>query len=129
VTYTENNTQLSIPLYPTGIQVEPDPYLEFHYLLNHIVYSQDPFDPNPDPIEPFYLGLLIQNAGGGTAHSLTITSAQPTLTNPKGLDILFSIIGTQVDNQPAAPSLTADLGDIAPNGGTATATFENDVEP
>jgi hypothetical protein len=126
LTYSQNGTQIQIPLFPTGITVVPDPYLQFHYFLNQQVYSQDPLDlPTIDPVEPFYLGVLVQNAGGGIAQNLSITSSQPQIVdNQKGLAINFDIIGTQVNLQPVSPSLTVDLGNIAADGGTAAATFD-----
>src|SRR5208337_1128771 len=61
--------------------------------------------------------LIVKNIGAGTAHSFQITSAQPQIVdNEKGLLINFSIIGTEVGDQLLTPSLTANLGDIAPGG-------------
>ena len=123
IDYTQNGTALVIPLYPTGITVKPDPYLQLHYFLQRDVYSDDPFTPQIEPAEPFSLGLLVVNAGKGTAHDMTITSSQPKIVeNDKGLLIGFKLIGTQVNTQPVSPSLTVDLGDIAPSG-TAVADF------
>ncbi len=37
------------------------------------------------------------------------------MDNEKGLEINFTIIGSQVDGQNLLPSLTLDFGDIAPD--------------
>ena len=72
---------------------------------------------------PFALGLLVDNAGRGAAHSLTITSSQPKIVdNEKGLQVAFQIIGASVNGQPVTPSLQVNLGDIAP-GGTSVADW------
>ena len=124
IDYTQSGASVTIPLFPTGITVVPDPYLKFHYFLQRNVYSDDPFTTQVEPAEPFALGLLVVNEGQGTARNLTITSSQPQIVdNQKGLAIGFDLIGTQVNTEPVSPSLTVDLGDIAPNGGTGVADF------
>ena len=123
IDYNQGATALAIPLFPTGITVVPDPYLKFHYFLQRDVYSDDPFTPQIEPSEPFSLGLLVNNAGQGTARNLTITASQPKIIdNQKGLDVAFQIIGTQVNTTPTLPSLKVNMGSIAP-GGTAVADF------
>ena len=123
VSFNQNGTQITLPLFPTGITVVPDPYLNFHYFLQRDVYSDDPFTPQIEPSEPFSLGLLVNNAGQGTARNLTITASQPKIIdNQKGLDVAFQIIGTQVNTTPTLPSLKVNMGSIAP-GGTAVADF------
>jgi hypothetical protein len=60
------------------------------------------------------LGLLAHNTGYGAANNFTITSGQPQIVdNQTGLLIDFKIIGTQVGDQAVAPTLTANLGNIA----------------
>ena len=123
INYTENGTSLSVPLYPTQITVEPDPYLHFRYFLQSQVYSNDPFTGQAEPAEPFPLGLLVINEGAGTANNLTITSSQPTiLDNDKGLLVNFDLIGTEVNGSAVSPSFTVNLGDIGPQQ-TSTAEF------
>ena len=124
IDYAQSGTTLTIPLYPTGITVNPDPFLQLHYFLQRDVYSDDPFTPQIEPAEPFSLGLLVVNSGKGAARNMTITSSQPKIIeNDKGLLIGFKLIGTQVNTGPVSPSLTVNLGDIAPDGGTAVADF------
>ncbi len=115
---------ITIPVFPSTITVDPQPELQLNYFLQTDVISEDPFTPQVViPSEPATLGLLVTNVGGGTANNLSITTAQPQIVeNAKGLLDLFQIIGTQVGNQSVSPSLTVDLGDIAP-GQTADASF------
>ena len=123
ISYTLDGVSIVLPLFPAPITVKPDPLLQFHYFLQHNVYGDDPFTPEVEPSEPFALGLLIVNAGAGTAHNLTITSSQPKIVdNAKQLQIAFQLLGASVNGQPASPSLTAQLGDIKP-GKAADANF------
>ena len=115
---------VTIPVFPSTITVDPQPELQLNYFLQTDVIGEDPFTPQ-DVItpEPAVLGLLVTNVGGGTANDLSITTAQPQiLQNAKGLLDTFQIIGTQVGNQQVTPSLTVDFGNIAP-GQTADASF------
>ncbi len=115
---------VSIPVFPSTITVYPQAELQLNYFLQTDVVGEDPFDPTLNvPSQPAVLGLLVTNVGGGTANNLSITTAQPEIVqNEKGLLDTFQIIGTQVGNQQETPSLTVDLGDIAP-GQTADASF------
>ncbi len=123
IAYTQSGVKVALPLFPAPITVKPDPLLQFHYFLSRDVYADDPFTPEVEPSEPFPLGLLIVNRGAGTAHNLTITSSQPKIVeNEKQLQIAFQLLGASVNGLPASPSLTANLGDIAP-GKTADANF------
>ncbi len=66
---------------------------------------------------------MVTNTGAGIANNLTITSAQPTIIdNQKGLLVNFQIIGTEIGSQTVSPSLTVNLGNIAP-GATQVAQF------
>jgi hypothetical protein len=125
ISYVDPTTgqQVSIQLYPKTITVDPLAQVKLDYFLQRDVFSDDPFTPQIEPAEPFYLGLLASNVGYGTAQNFSITSAQPQIiSNDKGLEINFSIIGTQVGTQPVDPSLTVNLGDLAP-GQTESADF------
>ena len=123
IAYTQGGVNVSLPLFPAPITVVPDPLLDFHYFWQHTVYGDDPFTPQVEPSEPFYLGLLAVNNGHGTAHNLTITSSNPQIVdNQKGLLINFQLIGAAVNGKPVAPTLQVDLGDIVP-GDTAVADW------
>ena len=123
INYTQSGVSVSLPLFPAAITVLPDPLLEFHYFLQNQVYGQDPYQDTTDPSVPFALGLLVDNAGHGTAHGLRVTSSQPQIVdNEKGLQVAFQIIGASVNGQPVTPSLQVDLGGIVP-GGTSVADW------
>ena len=114
--YTFNGDQVNLPLFAVPITVLPDPRLEVDYFLEHDVYSDDPFTPAVEPSIPFYLGVMMRNAGLGAARKVTITSAQPTIVdNDNGLLVAFQIVGSEAGtNASVAPSLTLNLGDIPP---------------
>jgi len=112
-----------IPLIGSTITVLPSPQIVLNYFLQKDVVGDDPSTPQVEPSEPFTLGLLATNLGQGTATNFTVTSAQPTIVeNQKGLLINFNIISSQVGDQPSNPSLTVDLGNLAP-GQSQVATW------
>lgn len=113
--YSDNGQAVALPMLPSPVTVYPDPRLVLKYFQQRDVYSDDPFTPEIEPAEPFALGLIVTNEGGGTAKNFSITSAQPKIIeNRKGLLIDFKIIGTQVGAESREPSLTVNLGDIEP---------------
>lgn len=116
LSYIENGLTVIIPLSPEPITVQPSPQVYLNYFIQHDVYADDPFTPQIEPSIPFAMAVMVQNQGYGIANNFQITSAQPTIVdNQKGLDIGFQIIGSQVDGQPASPSLTANFGSLLPN--------------
>jgi hypothetical protein len=125
LTYVDSGQTVTVPLLSAPITVYPEAKLDLLYFQQRDVYGLDPIDPAlSEPSQPFDLGLMVKNVGAGTAHSFQITSAQPQIVdNEKGLLINFTIIGTEVGDQPISPSLTANLGDISP-GGTKEVTWE-----
>ncbi|MCG3148875.1 MAG: hypothetical protein PCFJNLEI_02324 [Verrucomicrobiae bacterium] len=113
--YFDGGDEVVVPLLGATIKVYPDARLQLVYFQQRDVYSDDPFTSEVEPTEPFTLGLLVKNTGAGAARNLTITSAQPEIIeNEKGLLIDFQIIGTTVGTNAVDPSLTVNLGDIAP---------------
>jgi hypothetical protein len=115
IRYIEEGQEVTVPLLPATILVMPDARLTLKYFQQRDVIGDDPFTDPVEPSEPFSLGLLALNNGKGTARNFRITSAQPKIVeNEKGLLIDFVITGTQVGNNPVAPSLTANLGNIDP---------------
>ena len=77
---------------------QPDPLLDVHYFWQREVFGDDPFTPEVEPPVPFYLGVLIHNAGGGTAHELGLSSGQPEIVeNEKGLLITFKIVQSRLN--------------------------------
>ena len=117
LSYIDSGQQVIVPLLSAPITVYPEAKLDLVYFQQRDVYGDDPFTPEIEPSEPFTLGLIVKNVGAGKAHNFRITSGQPQIVdNEKGLLIDFSIIGTEVGDQPISPSLAATLGDIDPGG-------------
>jgi len=111
--YTLDGVTLSNPLWPDTIQVFPDPLLGVKYFWQKDVFSDDPFTPEVEPSEPFYLGLMMTNFGYGTAKNMKMTSSQPKIIdNKKGLLVDFKLVGAQVNMSDISPSLTVNLGDL-----------------
>lgn len=115
LSYIEGGQKITVPLLPAQITVYPEARLNLHYFQQRDVIGDDPFTKDTvEPSEPFALGLLVYNDGKGDARNLSITSAQPKIIeNEKGLLIDFKIAGTEVGDQQVAPTLTANLGNIA----------------
>ena len=115
INYTDTGRKITIDLEPVSINVRPQPELDLIYFHQRDVISDDPFTEEIEDAEPFALGVLIKNSGGGAAHNLRIESAQPRIVeNEKGLLIDFEIIGTDVNGGPVEPTLTAEFGDLPP---------------
>ena len=113
--YMDQGVPVSITLASVPITVEPQPELDLDYFLQRDVIGDDPLTPQIEPSQPFELDVLVHNVGAGPAQNLSIASAQPTIVdNAKGLLVNFQIIGTQVNGQSLTPSLTANLGTVAP---------------
>ena len=114
--YVVDGENITVPLSPTPITVQPDPSLLVHYFLESRVLGDDPFTEVVEPSIPFTLGVAVKNAGYGTAYSLQISSGQPEIfDNERGLLISFMIINANVGNQDTSPSLTVTFGDLAPS--------------
>jgi hypothetical protein len=115
LSYTQDGVQVSVPLAPAPIQVFPQPELLVRYFHDRDVFGPDPFSPQTEPSLPYSLAVQVNNVGYGPAQSLNITSGKPQIVdNVKGLLIDFTILGTQLENQPVTPSLSVDFGGIAP---------------
>ncbi|HZR18708.1 MAG TPA: CARDB domain-containing protein [Verrucomicrobiae bacterium] len=115
LSYSQSGTVVSVPLAAAPIQVFPQPELVVRYFHDRNVFADDPFTPQIEPSIPYSLAVQVNNVGHGPAHSLSISSGKPQIVdNVKGLLINFNILGTQVENQPATPALTADFGSIDP---------------
>jgi hypothetical protein len=113
--YTQNGVALTVPLTGAPIQVFPQPELQVRYFHDRNVFADDPFTPQIEPSLPYSLAVQVNNVGHGPAQSLTITGGKPQIVdNVKGLLINFTILGTQLENQPVTPSLSVDFGGIDP---------------
>lgn len=115
LSYIEGGKKITVPLMPAKITVYPEARLKLDYFQQRDVIGDDPFTEDVvEPSEQFALGLLVSNDGKGDARNLSIASAQPKIIeNEKGLLIDFKIVGTQVGADTVAPTLTANLGNIA----------------
>ncbi|MCP4995615.1 MAG: calcium-binding protein, partial [Gammaproteobacteria bacterium] len=114
--YSIGGEENVVEVSPDYIFVKPMPELELDYFLPTDVYGDDAFTQEIEPSIPYSLGVRVMNNGFGTARSLKIESAQPEIIeNEQGLLIGFVIEGSEVNGQPATPSLLADFGDIEPN--------------
>jgi Concanavalin A-like lectin/glucanases superfamily len=103
-----------------SIVVKPQPALTLDYFLTQEVVGDNGFTAEIEPAEPYSLGVRISNNGFGFAKSVKIESAQPTIVeNKQGLAVGFKIIGSYLGDQPAAPSLLLNFGNIEPKGVTA----------
>ena len=123
LSYGQDGQTITVPLFPALVTVWPTARLQMHYFLEREVYSDDPFTEGVEPAEPFALGLLVHNAGGGSARNMVMRTSEPYITaNERDLLIDFQILSAQVCDQEAASALTLSLGDVAP-GGTAVATW------
>ncbi|MGE0086295.1 MAG: Ig-like domain-containing protein [Desulfococcaceae bacterium] len=116
LSYYINGKQEEIKVSPDYIYVKPMPELTLDYFIPEDVYGDDAFTAEIETPVPFTLGVRVSNKGFGTAKNLKIQSAQPKIVeNEQGLAIGFLIEGSEVNGNPAEPTLLADFGDILPN--------------
>jgi hypothetical protein len=116
LTYKIGAEEHALDVAPDSILVKPMPKLELDYFLPGEVYGDDPFTDFVELPVPYYLGVRVRNAGAGVAQSVRIDSGQPKIVeNELGLLIGFSIIGSEVNGDPASESLLVSFGDIQPN--------------
>lgn len=101
---------------PDTITVRPEPQLQITYFQPRDVQGDDPFTPEVESPIPFTLGVLVKNAGYGTANKLKIDSQQPKIVeNQNGLLLIARLLGARVQDSPLrSASLLVDLGDIPP---------------
>jgi len=114
--YTLGGEPESVVVTPDFITVKPLPQLTLDYFLTQEVNADDPLTPAIEPSEPYTLGVRVRNSGLAAAKGLKIDSAQPKIIeNEQGLLIGFEITGSSVDDEPVAPVLLIDFGDVAGN--------------
>jgi len=115
--YVDEGIEVTLPLAPASIDVFPNASLAVKYFHQRDVLADDPFTPDiAEPSIPYSLAVLVENRGRGEARNVRITSAQPRIVdNEKGLLVDFRIIGTEVDGKNLSPSLTVNLGNLAPD--------------
>ncbi len=104
--------EISMPLIPARITVKPDPSLLVHYFWEKYAQADDPFTPKvKEPSVPFSLGVVIRNAGYGTASNVRFASDQPEIVeNEKGLKIDFKLIGSSFGKRQREPDLQVKIG-------------------
>jgi hypothetical protein len=101
---------------PDQIFVRPEPQLEITYFQPRDVTGDDPFTETVESPIPFTLGVIVKNAGYGTARSLKIDSQQPKIVeNKQNLLLIAQLLGARVmDSTLDNASLLVNLGDIEP---------------
>jgi hypothetical protein len=103
-----------IEVAPDSIYVKPMPLLGLDYFLPRDVFADDPLTDEVEPVEPFTLGVRVQNNGSGVGNSIKIESAQPKIVeNEQGLAIDFRLLNSFVQDHKVSNSLLIDFGDIA----------------
>ena len=114
LTYSVGETNEVVPIAPDRILIKPQPLLVLDYFMPYEVLGDNPF--TPEKVEapvPFPLALRILNDGYGMGKNLKIESAQPKIVdNKQGLLVDFQILGSQVNDTPVTPTLTAAIGDL-----------------
>ncbi len=111
-----SGTQVTLPLLPVTLQVNPSPDLFLRYFMQRDIYGDDPLTDPVEPILPADLAVMVENNGFGVAQKVLIESAQPEIIdNEKGLAIHFKLIGSNLQGEPASLGLTSiDFGNIEP---------------
>jgi hypothetical protein len=130
LSYSENGSDITVPLAPAPIQVFPQPELVVRYFHDRDVFADDPFTPEIEPSIPYSLAAQVNNVGFGAARSLSITSSKPQIVeNLKGLLIDFTLLGTQLENQQVTSALDVNFGSIDPGTNkTARWLFTSSVQ-
>ncbi len=114
--YRQGLLNVTVPLAPATITVQPSPSLAVKYFHQRDVFADDPFTTEVEPSIPYSLAVMVENRGNGTARKVHIASAQPKIVdNEKGLLADFKIIATEVAGKNLEPSLTVDFGTINPH--------------
>jgi len=106
----------TLTVYPAPITVQPDAQLAITYFTPRDVMGDNPFTPQVESPIPFTFGVLVQNAGYGTANSVVINSQQPKIVqNTQNLLLIAQLFGSRVNDSPLAnANLTVNLGNLLP---------------
>ena len=111
--YTLDGRDDVIEVAPDTIYVRPLPLLGLDYFIPRDVFADDPLTDEVEAVEPFTLGVRVQNNGTGVGNSIKIESAQPRIVdNEQGLSIEFRLLDSFVQDQEVSNSLLIDFGDI-----------------
>jgi len=119
IQYSVAGVLQTVQVTPASITVQPMPILEVQYFLPGQVYGDDPMTPAIEPMVPFALGLRVLNHSPYVGvQQVKIQSSQPQIIdNKQGLLVNFQILGCQVNNAPAQPSLLVNMGNIGATSG------------
>ena len=104
----------AIDVAPDTIYVKPMPLLTLDYFLPFDVFADNPLTTDIiEPVEPFSLGVRVQNNGNGLGQNIKIESAQPEIVeNEQELLIDFTLLDSYVQNDPVNNSLLLAFGNI-----------------
>jgi hypothetical protein len=111
------DAMVTMPLSNVPLTVNPSPNLFLHYFLQRNILGDDALtSPDIEPSIPAELAVMVENQGYGPAVNMTISSAQPKITdNEKGLAIEFKLIGSNFQGQPKNLGATnINFGTIPP---------------
>jgi len=99
---------VTMPLNAVELTVNPSPNLMLHYFMQRNILGDDPLtSPAIEPSVPAELSVMVENHGYGSAVNMSISSAQPKVTeNEKGLAIDFQLIGSNFQGQPTKFGVT-----------------------
>jgi len=107
---------------PDFIFVKPQPSLRLDYFLTREIFGDDLLTPQIEAVEPYFLGLRVQNAGKGAANALTISSGQPRIVeNSQNLAVSFTIKEAFVNDQAVSPQIQVPIGSVQPNAAASVA--------
>jgi len=106
----------TLQVFPAPITVQPDAQLQITYFQPRDVFGDNPFTPQVESPIPFTFGVLVKNAGYGTANNVIITSQQPQIVeNKDNLLLVAQLLGSRVnDSALSNANLTVNLGNLAP---------------
>ena len=99
--------ELTYPLFPVRLQVNPSPNLHVDYFVSRYIISDDPLTDSIEPTVPAELAMMISNVGAGDANNVYLQSSQPQIIeNQNGLLIEFDMVGSAMNGVPRPLGLT-----------------------
>ena len=103
-----SGNELTYPLFPVRLQVNPSPNLHVDYFVSRHIISDDPLtDSIIEPTEPAEIAMMISNVGAGNANNVLLQSVQPQIVeNQNGLLINFNIVETVMNGEIRSMGLT-----------------------
>jgi hypothetical protein len=100
--------ELTYPLFPVRLQVNPSPNLHVDYFISRHIISDDPLTTDTvEATEPAEIAMMIRNVGAGNANNVYLQSAQPQIVeNQNGLLIQFNMVSSAMNGVPRPIGLT-----------------------